>query len=94
MRMALSQIIVLPKPETRPLAPPSGPISPNPSPSERSISLLLTQQKINNLFWPDDENRLEQGFAAHIVQCRQQYCSALLSLNWPPVRFNNVEQYC
>ena len=29
----------------------------------------------------DDANSLEQCCAAHIVQCFQQYCSALLSLN-------------
>ena len=40
----------------------------------------ITQQKMNNLFWPD-ENSNEQCFAAHIVQCCQQYCSVLLSLN-------------
>ena len=38
-----------------------------------------TQQKMNNLFWPD-ENSIEQCFAAHIVQCCQQYCSTLLHL--------------
>ena len=37
-------------------------------------------EKMNNLFWPD-ENSIEQCFAAHIVQCCQQYCSVLLSLN-------------
>ena len=35
---------------------------------------------MNNLFWPD-ENSNEQCFAAHIVQCCQQYRSVLLSLN-------------
>ena len=38
-----------------------------------------TQQKMNNLFRVD-ENRLEQCFAAHIVQGFQQYCLALLHL--------------
>ena len=38
-----------------------------------------TQQKMNNLFWPD-ENSNEQCFAAHIVQCCQQNCSTLLHL--------------
>ena len=32
-----------------------------------------------------NENRIEQCFAAHIVQCCQQYCSALLYL---------TQQYC
>ena len=27
-----------------------------------------------------DENKIEQCFAAHIVQCYQQHCSALLHL--------------
>ena len=41
---------------------------------------VITQQKTHNLFRVD-ENSLEQCCAAHIVQCCQQYCSALLSLN-------------
>ena len=39
-----------------------------------------TQQKTHNLFRVDENSR-EQCCAAHIVQCCQQYCSALLSLN-------------
>ena len=35
--------------------------------------------KMNNLFWAD-ENSIEQCFAAHIVQCCQQYFSVLLHL--------------
>ena len=38
-----------------------------------------TQQKMNNLFWPD-ENNIEECFAAHIIQGCQQYCSTLLDL--------------
>ena len=41
--------------------------------------LLCTQQKMNNLFW-FDENRLEQCFAANILQCCQQCRSVLLHL--------------
>ena len=41
---------------------------------------LPTQQKTHNLFRVD-LNSLEQCCAAYIVQCCQQYCSALLSLN-------------
>ena len=41
------------------------------------IDALPTQQKMNNLFWPD-ENSYEQCFAAHIVQGCQQYSSTLL----------------
>ena len=41
---------------------------------------IISQQKTHNLFRVD-ENSLEQCCAAHIVQCCQQYCSALLSLN-------------
>ena len=37
------------------------------------------QQKMDNLFWPD-ENSIEQCFAAHIVQGCLQYCSTLLHL--------------
>ena len=37
-----------------------------------SAVLMNTQQKTHNLFWPD-ENRIEQCFAAHIVQGCQQY---------------------
>ena len=40
---------------------------------------LNTQQEMNNLFW-NDENSIEQCCAAHILQCFQQYCSALLHL--------------
>ena len=36
----------------------------------------ITRQKTHNLFRADD-NSLEQCCAAHIVQCCQQYCSAL-----------------
>ena len=43
------------------------------------LCTLSTQQKMNNLFWPD-ENSIEQCFAAHIVQGCQQYCSTLLHL--------------
>ena len=39
--------------------------------------VFCTQQKMNNLFWPD-ESSIEQCFAAHIVQGCQQYCSTLL----------------
>ena len=53
-----------------------------------NISLFLvstlwwytTQPKTHNLFRVD-ENSLEQSCATQIVQCCQQYCSALLSLN-------------
>ena len=38
-----------------------------------------TRVKTHNLFTVD-ENSLEQCCAAHIVQCCQQYCSALLHL--------------
>ena len=38
-----------------------------------------TRVKTHNLFRVD-ENSLEQCCAAHIVQCCQQYCSALLNL--------------
>ena len=44
-----------------------------------NIDSIHTQQKMNNLFWPD-ENSYEQCLAAHIVQCCQQYCSTLLHL--------------
>ncbi len=40
------------------------------------------------------ENRMQQCCAAHIVHSCQQYCSALLSLNQPAIRYNNAEQYC
>ena len=40
---------------------------------------VTTQQKSHNLFRVD-ENSIELCFAAHIVQCCQQYCSALLHL--------------
>ena len=40
---------------------------------------LLTRVKTHNLFRVD-ENSLEQCCVAHIVQCCQQYCSALLHL--------------
>ncbi len=40
------------------------------------------------------ENRMQQCCAAYIVHSCQQYCSALLSLNQPVIRCNNVEQYC
>ena len=39
-----------------------------------------TQQKLHNLF-KAVKNSIEQCFAAHIFQCCQQYCSALLHLN-------------
>ena len=55
---------------------------------------------MNNLFWPD-ENSIEQGFAAHIVQGCQQYCSTLLHLIAGYFRLNNlfsivdnIEQCC
>ena len=51
------------------------------------------QPKLHNLF-RTVENKIEQRFAAHIVQCCQKYCSALLNLNQPAIRYNNAEQYC
>ena len=39
-----------------------------------------TQRKTHNLFRVD-ENSIEQCCAAHVVQCCQQYCLALMSLN-------------
>ena len=45
-----------------------------------------TRLKMINLFRVD-ENRIEQCFAAHIVQCCQQHCSALLH----PIQ---AQQYC
>ena len=40
---------------------------------------MTTQQKLHNLFGAV-ENSIEQYFGANIVQCCQQYCSALLDL--------------
>ena len=57
------------------------------------VSVNDTQQKMNNLFWPE-ENSHEQCFAAHIVQGCQQYCSTLLHLIAGQFRLNNTEQYC
>ena len=51
-----------------------------------------TQPNMNNLFWPD-ENRLEQCFAANIVQCCQQYwtsCWAGTSLQSAVTMLNNI----
>ena len=52
-----------------------------------------TQQKMNNLFW-HDENSDEQCFAAHIVQCCQQYWTSCWAWIQPAIRCNNVKQYC
>ena len=56
-----------------------------------------THVKTHNLFRVD-ENSLEQCCAAHIVQCCQQYCSALLHLivtaGYCNFTLNNAEQYC
>ena len=41
---------------------------------------IYTRPKTHRLFRVD-ENSIEQCCAAHIVQCCQQYCSALLSLH-------------
>ena len=41
--------------------------------------LCTTQPKVHNLFRVV-KNSIEQCCAAHIVQCCQQYCSALLRL--------------
>ncbi len=50
------------------------------------ICIHLYTAKKTNLFRLD-ENRIEQCFTAHIVQCCQQYCSALLHLI-------QAQQYC
>ena len=55
--------------------------------------MIIICYSAHNLFRVD-ENSLEQCCAAHIVQCCQQYCSALLSLNQQAIRCNNAEQYC
>ena len=49
------------------------------------------QPKLHNLF-RTVENKIEQRFAAHIVQCCQKYCLALLNLDQPAIRCNNAEQ--
>ena len=43
------------------------------------VRTCATQQKMNNLFWPDG-NSIEKCFATHIVQGCHQYCSTLLHL--------------
>ena len=43
----------------------------------------------NNLFRVEGD-RLEQRSPPYIVQCCQQYCSALLNLNQPAMRCNNA----
>ena len=40
------------------------------------------------------ENRIEQCCAAHIVQCCQQYCSALLHLTAGYIQAQQLVQYC
>ena len=45
----------------------------------RFVRFAVTRVKTHNLFRVD-KNSLEQCCAAHIVQCCQQYCSALLHL--------------
>ena len=40
------------------------------------------------------ENRIEQRFAAHIVQCCQQYCSALLHPIAGGIQAQQLVQYC
>ena len=48
-------------------------------PSNSVLIVLGTQKKKRHNLFRVDENSLEQCCAAHIVQCCQQYCSALLS---------------
>ena len=52
---------------------------------------LIIRVKTHNLFRVD-ENSLEQCCAAHIVQCCQQYCSALLHLTAGYFTLNSAEQ--
>ena len=40
------------------------------------------------------ENRIEQCLAAHIVQCCQQYCSALLHPIAGWIQAQELVQYC
>ena len=40
------------------------------------------------------ENRMEQCFAAHIAQCCQQYCPALLHLIAGWIQAQQLVQYC
>ena len=46
---------------------------------KEGVKVEPTQQKTHNLFGAFEKS-IEQCFAAHIVQCCQQYCSALLHL--------------
>ena len=56
---------------------------------------MYSQQKMNNLCVNVDKDRIEQCFAAHIVQCCQQYCSIFLTNdNYEDYREQNNVQSC
>ena len=60
-------------------------------PRNRQGTILFTQPKMNNLFWPD-ENSIEQCFAANVnvVNNTEQVVEPDLACN----QVNNTEQYC